>query len=89
MCKKTQFKYCPSTIDKCMKTFIDNLNSCDIRTKACCCGHGKYPMTIVVESLHSNFDLVSGVYIPRKRKFYKKDKQGYYYIPEVLKEERK
>ena len=24
------------------------------------------------------------VVIPRKKKFYKKDKQGYYYIPEVI-----
>ena len=30
------------------------------------------------------FDLISEVDIPRKKKFYKKDKQGYYYIPEVI-----
>lgn len=29
------------------------------------------------------FDWVSNVRIPRARNFYKRDKQGYYYIPEV------
>lgn len=29
-------------------------------------------------------EVFTGVIIPRKRKFYKKDKQGYYYIPEVM-----
>ena len=90
MCKKTQFKYCPSTIDKCMRKFVRNL---DIIIKepwkvvACCCGHGKYPMTIVVKSditgeVIEIFNLKS---IPRDKRFYKKDKQGYYYIPEVIK----
>jgi len=56
---------------------------------ACCCGHhGKHPMTIVVynKSKSFYFDMVSGKKIPRKKKFYKKDKQGYYYIPEVVNE---
>jgi len=30
------------------------------------------------------FELFSGKIIPRKIKFYKKDKQGYYYIPETI-----
>ena len=83
MCKKKQFKYCPSEIDECMRNFIKNLNYFNIKTLASCCGHGKYPMTIIVESGYGNFELVSGSIIPRKRNFYKKDKQGYYYIPEV------
>ncbi|KKL89042.1 hypothetical protein LCGC14_1918600, partial [marine sediment metagenome] len=29
-------------------------------------------------------EIVSGIPILRKRKFYKKDKQGYYFIPEVI-----
>ena len=80
-------------IDPCMRSFINNLKIVLTNTKtkvmACCCGHGKYPMTIVVE--HTNnfiekgkFDLVSGKYIHTSRKFYKKDKQGYYYISETL-----
>ena len=52
---------------------------------ACCCGHGKYPMTIVCESPHGkHLEIVSDEYIDKKTRFYKKDKQGYYYIPETL-----
>ncbi len=87
MCKKTQFKYCPSTIDPCMVEFIKNLNFCfrkSIKIVACCCGHKKYPMTVVVNNGGRICDLISGKEIPRKRNFYKKDKQGYYYIPETV-----
>ena len=87
MCKKKQFKYYPSEIDECMKEFIRNLNLSlvgTVKIVACCCGHGKYPMTIVVKDYGLVYDMFSGNSIPRKRKFYKKDNQGYYYIPEVL-----
>lgn len=90
MCEKTNFKYCPSTIDKCMRNFISTLNILlleqSLSIVGCCCGHKKYPMTIIVRDSFSGkvFDLVSGVTIPRKKKFYKRDKQGYYYIPETL-----
>lgn len=82
MCKKTNYKGTSNTrIDECMRTLITNLNVKGIKTVACCCGHGKYPMTIIVEG---HYDLVSGKFIPRKRKFYKRDKEGFYYIPEVI-----
>jgi len=77
-------------IDPCMKEFIRSLNMFPgIKTVSCCCGHGKYPMTIVVEDHGMFWDLVSGELIPRKKKFYKKDKQGVYYIPEVIREVKK
>ena len=90
MCKKTQFKYCPSTIDSCMTELILTLRYYGVPTVACCCGHGKYPMTIVIGASRESFkDLISNKEIPRKKRFYKKDKQGYYYIPEVIKNEPK
>jgi len=54
---------------------------------ASCCGHGKYPKTIVIEN-NSNigkthYEYYSKVTIPRKRRYYQKDKQGYYFIPEL------
>lgn len=58
----------------------------EVKTLACCCGHFKYSMTIVVEMNKKIFDLVSGKSIPRQRRFYKKDSEGYYYIPEVCEE---
>jgi len=56
------------------------------RTLGSCCGHGKYPMTVVVTRGYGNpIEYFSQIEIPRKRRFYKKDKKGYYYIPEVKK----
>jgi len=57
-----------------------------------CCGHGKYPMTLVVRNRASRyvFEWFSGVSLTkgtkyRKRQpYYKKDEEGYYYIPEVM-----
>ena len=92
MCKKTNYKIPNPRIDKCMKKFIINLNlfrDTNYKIVACCCGHRKYPMTIIVERLGDvglpveYYDLVSGETIPRTRNFYKRDKQGYYYIPEI------
>jgi len=76
-------------VDKCMKYLIDFLWNKGINTRACCCGHGKYPMTIVVyagadEGGDGFFEIISGTRIPRGTRFYKKDKEGYYYIPEVV-----
>ena len=83
MCKNGN----PRKIDKCIRHLIANLNSHGVATIASCCGHGKYPMSIVVMSLRStkeNFDIVSNVTIPRKSKFYVKDKTGQFYIHETL-----
>lgn len=93
MCKKTNYHKTSNTqIDKCMRKLIGNLRQLfsyikkgEYKTIACCCGHGKYPMSIIVQLGVKDYyvDIVSGKSIPRKRLFYKRDKQGYYYIPEV------
>jgi len=74
-------------LDKCMCSLIQSLSFNGYYTYGCCCGHGKYPMTIVCGNVHRErmFDLISGVDIPRNTRFYKKDKQGYFYIPESIK----
>lgn len=87
-------------IDPCMKEEIKEFNKAlklfkhyldYFKIVACCCGHGKYSKTIILKSkaelddVFSYFDHFSGVEIPRTRNFYKKDKQGIYYIPEVHK----
>ena len=73
-------------MDPCMTNLIRILNEKGMRTRRCCCGHGKYNMTIVVfeDDLKVYREIISNIVIPRKKRFYKKDKQGYYYIPEVL-----
>jgi hypothetical protein len=102
-------------IDPCMRNFIKRLNSifdimrknkeADFKILACCCGHGKYPMTIICSYIDKDvgktiIEFISGKGIYKKsrknatiintefreKKFYKKDKQGYYYIPEVVNE---
>ena len=73
-------------IDKCMVDLINNINLyfTQIKTVACCCGHGKYPMTILVKDKYDNvWDICSNTPIPRTRRFYKGDEDGYYYIPEL------
>ena len=87
MCKLNK-KSGDTRIDPCIKQFIKNINLIlpkEQITLASCCGHGKYTLTIII-GLGKNlrWDLVSGKVINRKKKFYKKDKQGYYYIPEVI-----
>ncbi len=89
MCEKTNYKTPNPRIDKCMEHFVKYIQNldCDVSIKSCCCGHNKYPMTIVAHKLFGgHIDLVSGIKIPRKRNFYKRDKYGYYYIPEVKNE---
>lgn len=83
MCEKKQFRYCPSEIDKCMRRLIKWLNLQGHITVACCCGHNKYQMTIIVKSKSEYREVLSDTIIPRKRNFYRRDKEGYYYIPEV------
>ncbi|KKN40561.1 hypothetical protein LCGC14_0731970 [marine sediment metagenome] len=89
MCKLN--KWGDTRIDPCMRQVIRNLQGLKIRTLACCCGHGKYPMTIIVDigiSKLMPLEIFSNVMIERKKKYYKKDKQGYYYIPETIDQEK-
>lgn len=81
MCKSNN----PSKMDKCMNNIIAFINNhTEYDTYGCCCGHGKYPMTIIVGIDEIRYEIVSGIFIHRKTRFYKKDEEGYYYIPEVL-----
>ena len=72
-------------VDSCMTHIIYYLNHHGCKTLACCCGHGRYNMSIVHESPNGKiWDLMTGTLIPRKKRLYKKDSKGYYYIPEVV-----
>jgi hypothetical protein len=71
-------------IDKCMKEVVLMLNETGIKTLGCCCGHGKYPKTIIIKGHHiPNWEWFSGKLINRQRNFYKMDSDGLYYLPEV------
>ena len=89
MCMKRDYHGTSNTqIDICMRPLINFLQEEGYKTLACCCGHGRYPITVVVESRYIDGllaqELFTNTYLPRTRRFYKKDKQGYYYIPETL-----
>ena len=77
-------------VDACIRDLIQTLNHKGFETLACCCGHGKYPITIIYrhkseDALNGNiYDLCSGWgIIGRKTKYYKRDKQGLFFVPEV------
>jgi len=79
-------------VDACIAGLIRSLNDYGIETLGSCCGHGKYPLTIVYRFnkpghtyMNGNlYDFCSGWgIIGRKKRFYVKDKEGYYFIPEV------
>jgi hypothetical protein len=74
-------------VDPCIREHIAQMNKNGFETLACCCGHGIYPRTVVVKvpsgKIAVFYDPNTLVYIPRTRNFYKKDENGFYYIPEV------
>lgn len=89
VCKK--LPYSNPRIDSCLQDEIIEINrSIDMKTIASCCGHGKYPKSIIIIFFHSHrvFELFSEVFLGlRKRKgnrYYKKDAKGFYFIPEVI-----
>ena len=66
-----------------MRDYITKIQSWDYNTLGCCCGHDKYRMTVVVETPYGNVDFDTSIPIPRKTHFYKRDKDGIFYIPEI------
>ncbi len=87
-------------IDECLAEVIVTLNEGGIKTLASCCGHKRYMKTIVMEHTQIyrkngvltrkiiRFEYLSNKIISRKKRFYKRDEKGYYFIPEVDKEKR-
>lgn len=92
-------KWGDTRIDPCMRNLIKWLNQ-KHKTVLSCCGHGKYPMTVIVKE----YDKIKGKRVilfreifsgkvlrikkdplePDPKKFYKRDNEGYYFIPETL-----
>lgn len=75
-------------IDPCMKKAIDNVNwlgkNIGIKTLACCCGHNVYSPTVVIQKPDGTIrDWWTDTIIPRQKRFYKRDSNGVFFIPEV------
>ncbi len=89
MCQKRNSVNCiqlivPFRIDSCMRSKVGDLITRGHNTVACCCGHGKYPETIVCIGKNGAYELNTKIKIPRIKRFYRKDSEGFYYIPEVI-----
>ena len=94
MCKFN--KYGDTRIDPCMREFVSWLKN-KHKTVLCCCGHGKYPMTVIVKEISGIprtikfIEIFSGKVLREiknpndkdPKKFYKRDEMGHYYIPEI------
>jgi hypothetical protein len=71
-------------VDPCMREVVNNLRSTGAKPQGSCCGHGKYKRTIIMRTTdHRNVDYYSGIEVPRKKRFYVRDKEGIFYIPEI------
>lgn len=75
-------------IDPCMRNFIAWLNRSGVKTLSSCCGHGIYPMSCIVD-VSFPYEIFSGIELKNKKRFYKKDDEGVYFIPEVIRAELK
>lgn len=77
-------------VDPCLRTKIDEMQEIGYDTLACCCGHGKYTETVVYRdvdgTIYATFNngfLNASITILRKKRFYVRDSEGVFYIPEV------
>lgn len=90
MCEHKKYKKTSDTrIDNCMTHLVSFINlHTQFKTVACCCGHNKYNSTLIIKGkvLPTVWEIFSGTPIIYKRKYYKRDTQGYYFIPEVTDE---
>ena len=91
MCEK--LKYCAREIDPCILDEIKDLNEKGMETVSSCCGHGRFPKTIIIKDGEKGYlEFYSGEEIfPEKKRylnFYKsvwikKERKRYYYLTEI------
>ena len=97
MCEKIISEGSARNIDPCLEKELEEIRDTfprfneKFRMKMSCCGHFKYSKTLVVQNRGSKvcFEWFSGTSLEGTKRsdtrepFYKRDKGGYYYIPEV------
>ncbi|MFA5407067.1 MAG: hypothetical protein WC307_06945 [Candidatus Nanoarchaeia archaeon] len=71
-------------LDSCLEEIILSLNDQGVITLGACCGHFKYQPTIIIKEGKLIKEYYSGITIPRIKRYYVTDLEGYYYIPELL-----
>lgn len=92
MCqKRNSRRFSNKRVDSCLVPLLLSLEFLGVETVASCCGHGKYPMTVIAKKgskTDFGLEIFTGLIIPRTKRFYKPDNKGFYYIPEVSKDEK-
>lgn len=80
MCQKLRYEN--PRIDACLIQEIKELNKNGFKTLASCCGHDRYPKTIIGLKNGKVIELISGITIEKKKhnQYYRRDKQGFYYL---------
>lgn len=93
MCQKQH--YCNRKIDDCIQKSVKEINNDKFgrfKTLLSCCGHNKYSRTIIVKNKGSQciFEWYTGIPLENfykngkiRKRFYRKDKEGYYFLPEA------
>jgi hypothetical protein len=72
-------------LDSCLRAKVEALNRRGIVTVGSCCGHNRYPETILVRDRTGRIRVLgTRIIVLRTRNFYRKDKHGVYYIPEAI-----
>ena len=72
-------------LDACIRKTIERLNQLGVDTIASCCGHDRYSETILVRDQNGDIiDYHTNTIIPRRRRFYQRDTEGFYYIKEMV-----
>ncbi len=95
MCKKIITEGSARNIDPCLEKELEQIKTPyfhkKFEIKMSCCGHGKYSKTLIVQNRGSkyHFEWFSGTSLygtkrtDSREPFYKRDQEGFYYIPEV------
>ena len=78
------------SVDRCIREKVQEINDMGYVTISSCCGHGRYPPTIVIGQycedgrVMGDFEFFTSKNIWRdKRKIYSRDIDGFHFIPEV------
>ncbi len=92
MCKLKRYKTCNTRIDRCIKPLIEWLIQQGYHPISSCCGHEKYPLTVIIREKSNKIlhrEIFSGIIIPRRKRFYQRDEEGCYHLPELKRRFRK
>lgn len=86
MCDK--LPYNNPRIDNCMREIVEKINKEGIyKTLASCCGHRKYPKSIVVKERETRIILEyytkTQLQVKKRNRYYRKDNEGFYFIPKL------